>query len=183
LRDVRHQLHDHRVACRFCWLGLNRPGHAAWSPDPTAPKPPPVKRRGCGGCNKQAFTVATPTPTVDLSSATAGPAGLPGTELTLLIRSLGFPLCQTRCRELAQQMDEWGPWGSWANKDAILEQLRATQKRLKWTEKLMAASRAITTGLAFKLDPADPAPGLLKEAIRRAIRHGEDPILLTRAED
>ena len=32
--------------------------------------------------------------------------------------------------------------------------------------------RAVKTGLAFKLNPLDPAPGLLYEAIRRAEAKG-----------
>jgi hypothetical protein len=62
--------------------------------------------------------------------------------------------------------------GCEANRPEILGRLRAAQARLGWPDRLRAAARAVSSGLAFRLNPLDPAPGLLAEALRRAAAAG-----------
>jgi hypothetical protein len=65
-------------------------------------------------------------------------------------------------------MDLWGVDGCRANQEQIVQWMRDGQGRWGWKEKMTAATKAVTTGLAFKLNPLDPYPGLIDEAIRRA---------------
>lgn len=95
--------------------------------------------------------------------------GGPGTELKRLIVSLGLTAVQgCGCDKWAGEMDSWGVAGCEARREEILARLRESQSKLGWVEKTKAAVLAVKTGLAFKLDPLDPAPGLLDEAVRRA---------------
>lgn len=101
------------------------------------------------------------------------PQSGPGTELKLLLASLGLTASKgCGCDDLAAQMDRWGPEGCRQNTDVILEQLRARQKELGWLEWFKTAAHAALQGLAGKVDWSDPAPGLLAEAIRRAEAKG-----------
>lgn len=93
----------------------------------------------------------------------------PGTELKTLLKSLGIeqsPTCD--CNGKALQMDLWGVDGCRANFDQIVQWMRDGQGRWGWKDKLLAAAMAVKTGLAFKLNPMDPFPALVEEAIRRA---------------
>lgn len=95
----------------------------------------------------------------------------PGTELKLLLESLGIgTLNGCSCGKVAALMDSWGPDGcdDPANREAILRHLRAAQREASWRQLIRAAAHALASGIAFRLDPTDPAPGLLDEAIRRA---------------
>jgi hypothetical protein len=93
----------------------------------------------------------------------------PGTHLKSLLAQLGVrPSSVCECNRRAEQMDGWGVAECRANADEILGWLRKEQQKRSWTEKLTAAANAVMTGLAFRLDPRDPAPGLLDEALRRA---------------
>jgi hypothetical protein len=95
----------------------------------------------------------------------------PGTHLKSLLAQLGVrPSSECECNRRAEQMDGWGVAGCRreSERDEILGWLRKEAAKRSWTEKLTAAANAVMTGLAFRLDPMDPAPGLLDEAIRRA---------------
>lgn len=97
--------------------------------------------------------------------------GGPGTELRGLLASLGItepPNCD--CSARMRQMDEWGVHGCRVNADQIAGWLREGQGEWGWADKLKAGALALATGLAFKLNWADPFPGLIDEAIRRAER-------------
>lgn len=96
-----------------------------------------------------------------------------GSRLKALLAQLGLPAdgCWG-CGSLASQMDRWGAEGCRENRDQILGWLRQQQAKLGWAATVKAAVLAAATGLAFKLDPSDPAPGLLDEAIRRAEARG-----------
>lgn len=93
----------------------------------------------------------------------------PGTELTKLIESLGLKSqgCNG-CRVIAAEMNNLGVEGCLAMRDYVVDRLRKKQQQLSWMETLRAAAGAVLTGLAFKIDPSDPAPGLFDEAVRRA---------------
>jgi len=93
----------------------------------------------------------------------------PGTELKKLLATLGIatkPSCD--CNAKATQMDVWGADGCRERREEIITWMREGQGRWGWKEKVSAATKAVTTGLAFKLNPLDPFPSLIDEAIRLA---------------
>lgn len=92
----------------------------------------------------------------------------PGTELKEILSSLGFSSSGCGCNNRAREMNGWGIEGCIKNKEIILTWLRSQQKKRGWLETIKAGVLAITTGLAFNIDPLDPAPGILEEALRRA---------------
>ena len=138
-------------------------------PDPNYEHP------GCQVCylyahdeNYRAVFDGRPAPSRG-GAAPDGPGFGPGTELKKILGQLGFTStggCQ--CNDRANQMDRWGVEGCRANRDEIVNWLRGEQANRGWLEKARAAVRATASGLAFSLNPLDPAPGLLEEAIRRA---------------
>lgn len=101
----------------------------------------------------------------------AGAAGgRTGTELKNLLSELGADPtagCGS-CAALARSMDEWGPDGCRANEGVILAKLRTAASRLGWAGWLRAGMKAFAAGLAVKINPLDPAPALLREALRRS---------------
>lgn len=100
----------------------------------------------------------------------------PGTELKAIISSLGInPSASCDCNAKARQMDQWGVAGCREHRDEIIGWMRSGQERWKWKDKLAAAAKAVTTGLAFKLDWSDPFPSLIDEAIRRAEERATEP--------
>lgn len=116
-------------------------------------------------CIDPGFMEASGRSSVITKASTSGP----GTELEAMFKSIhltGKTGCG--CRTLASQMDRWGPEGCRVRTDEIVTRLRTNWAKLKWTDKARATAMAIGSGLAFKIDPRDPAPGLLDEAIRRA---------------
>jgi hypothetical protein len=97
------------------------------------------------------------------------PAGGPGTELEAIFRELkarGMAGCG--CKALARQMDAWGPAGCREHAPEIIARLNENWGKLRLRDKLSVGLRAVAGGLVFVVDPLDPAPGLLSEAIRRA---------------
>ena len=97
------------------------------------------------------------------------PEGGPGTEMKAMLAGLGVnpgPTCD--CNAKAVQMDLWGVEGCRANRNTIVGWLRDNAPRWGWADRVKAAANAVINGLAFKLNPLDPFPGVLDEAIRRA---------------
>lgn len=93
----------------------------------------------------------------------------PGSELKAMLAQLGFeagPAC--RCNQRAAQMDEWGVEGCKAHREEIVAWLRSEQAKRGWLEKARAAVAAVASGVAFHINPLDPAGSLFDEAIRRA---------------
>ena len=93
----------------------------------------------------------------------------PGTELKAILATLGIahsPTCD--CNARARQMDEWGVPGCKMRRDEIIEWLREGQARWGWKDKLAAAAKAVTSGLALKLNPLDVFSSLVDESIQRA---------------
>jgi len=68
-------------------------------------------------------------------------------------------------------MDAWGVAGCRQHFDEITGRFREYAKKYDWITKARAAALAVKTGLAFKLNPLDPAPGIVEEAIRRAVEN------------
>jgi hypothetical protein len=96
------------------------------------------------------------------------PGGV-GTELKELLASLGLrPSAKCTCHARAAEMDEKGIAWVRDHRDEILGWLRKEQARRGWLQILRAGALAVVSGLAFQLDPRDPAVGLLNEALRRA---------------
>jgi hypothetical protein len=99
----------------------------------------------------------------------------PGTELKKILAALGIqPGPQCTCNARAAQMDAWGVEGCRARRDEIAQWMRDGQGQWGWKDRLAAATKAVQTGLAFRLNPLDPFPGLIDEAIRRAESAEED---------
>lgn len=93
----------------------------------------------------------------------------PGTELKAIMASIGInPSASCDCNGKAEKMDQWGVAKCREERETIANWLREGAPRWKWTEKLAAGAAAIATGLAFQVNWADPFPGLIDEAIRRA---------------
>jgi hypothetical protein len=91
----------------------------------------------------------------------------PGTELKAMLKGLGFSTCG-KCSETAKRMDEGGPSWCRSNRFTIVARLVEARKAAGWLEKLRATGLALSSGLAFSLDPLDPLGSLVDEAIRRA---------------
>jgi hypothetical protein len=66
-----------------------------------------------------------------------------------------------------ERMDLWGVEGCKRNRELAIRWLREGAPRWGWRERIAIAAKAVRTGLAFKLDPRDPYPGLVDEAIHR----------------
>ncbi len=93
----------------------------------------------------------------------------PGSQLKGVLARLGIaPKVACDCNAKARRMDELGVAGCREHFDEVVGWLRAGQDRWGWRDKLKAATNAVTTGIAFKLNPLDPFPGLVEEAIRLA---------------
>lgn len=65
-------------------------------------------------------------------------------------------------------MDEWGVDGCQEERQVIVSWFRFEYEKWGWGAKFRAGIRAVYTRLAFKVNPLDPFPGLLDEAIRLA---------------
>jgi hypothetical protein len=125
----------------------------------------PVAGTQMSACTDGGAAFAAPAPLM----AAAPAAGGPGTELEAMFAELGVTgTAGCGCKSIARQMDRWGPAGCRANAGVVVARLRENWAALRLAEKLGVALRAVTSGLAFVVDPRDPAPGLLAEAIRRA---------------
>lgn len=91
----------------------------------------------------------------------------PGSHLKALLKSLGFTgALGCGCEAMAADMDRWGVAGCRRHRGEIEARLRAKAKEVGWGAKLAAGVRAAAGGLL--LNPLDPVPGLLDEALRRA---------------
>ena len=113
----------------------------------------------------------------------------PGSELKTMLRDLGlFERPNCGCNLRAQQMNQLGIEGCEQNIEMIAQWLRDGAKGWGWETGLGAmvkvAGNAVLSGVAFRLNPLDPFPGLVKEAIRRARAKAEGtaPTALEEAE-
>ena len=96
----------------------------------------------------------------------------PGTELWKILHSLGVKNKEgCSCSLLADSMNSLGPEGCRKNKDSIIKLMKKNQERYGWKDFVKAGVMAIKTGWVVRLNPLDPIPGLLEEAIRRAEEH------------
>lgn len=161
---AKHCWHDPPVeGCRKCALARDSAEYqrAIGVPvtAPASPAAPRPERSQAGGALHLGATVERP----------AYPAEGPGAELKAILRELGFkglPGCD--CDAKAGQMNLWGAAGCRARQGEITDWMRQAAARLGWAEWFKAAARAVVRGWALRLDPRDPAPALVEEAIRRA---------------
>jgi hypothetical protein len=117
----------------------------------------------------------------------------PGTELKAILSSVGInpgPNCS--CRARMRAMDEMGIDGCEQNFDTIVGWLQESAEAWGWNtfitkkaeepdgpstlslgEKITVGWKSLTSGLAFHINPLNPYPGLVKEAINRSKRKAE----------
>ena len=92
-----------------------------------------------------------------------------GSEFKEIVAGLGFqPSPGCGCNSLMQQMNRAGVAGCRKSFFTFVGQLKDNGSGYGWGSMLQAAFWAAMTGLAFKVNPLDPIPGLFEEAIRRA---------------
>lgn len=93
----------------------------------------------------------------------------PGTELTVILKDLGAPAekCAS-CVSFAHVMNLWGVAGCKAKRETIVARLNDQKTKRGWTFTAGAVLKAVTTGLAFSINPLDPIGSIVDEAIRRA---------------
>ena len=94
-----------------------------------------------------------------------------GSQLWRVLQRLGIqhrPECS--CIILADIMNDLGPEGCCQpdNRELLLKLMQKNWKRYGWFDIAQASARSILTGLAFKVNPTDPLPGLLDYAIKLA---------------
>lgn len=112
----------------------------------------------CAGCQK-------PAPEIQTGN------GLVGTELHSMLSLLGIQADdECDCESFAREMDSWGVDGCVERRIEIMTKLEHARTKTTWLQNLGAALFAIRTGVAAKINPVDPIPGLVDEAIRRAAR-------------
>ena len=93
----------------------------------------------------------------------------PGSELWRLLAELGIqhkPTCS--CLSLAERMNGWGPAGCRLSRAEIVEGMRFNAAEYGWLDVARAAAKAVSTGIAWKLDLTDVYGSLVDEALRRA---------------
>lgn len=93
----------------------------------------------------------------------------PGTELRKMLASIGIepgPTCP--CHDMMQKMNRWGVAGCREHRGEIVMHVQEQMGHRSWREKLSAAAKAATNGLAIRLNPVDIPGSLLNEALRRA---------------
>jgi len=94
---------------------------------------------------------------------------VPGTELRKLFDSIGItPHIGCRCKEVMSNMDVWGPDGCREHFSEIVTSLEEDAKKYSWRQHVRAARKAVLTDLVFKVNPFNPMPDFVLEAIRRA---------------
>lgn len=93
----------------------------------------------------------------------------PGTEFQKLVGELGLQAKSgCTCGALMRRMNDLGIAGCERERKQLLDELRSNYTTFSAADKAWAAYNAVVTGLAFKMNPLEPLPGLLDEAIRRA---------------
>jgi len=90
-----------------------------------------------------------------------------GTAVSEILTSLGIAHTGCGgCLNLIQDMDQGGLAWCDSHREAILTRLRDRAKAASWWTTRKAELLALTTGLAWSIDWADPAPGILDQAMR-----------------
>ncbi len=99
-----------------------------------------------------------------------------GSHLWRLLSGLGIEHKQTcDCLSLARRMNDLGPECCRAERDSLAAEMRANAGNYGWGEAVTAAVRAVTSGLAWRLNPLDVYGSLLDEAIWLAAAEIQQP--------
>lgn len=104
-------------------------------------------------------------------AVSAIPTSGPGTELKLLLESLGIaekPNCG--CRGLMNEMNRLGMDGCNRERDRLVAALREKREAFGLADTARAAALALSNGLAFRISWFDPMPDLFDLAVTRAER-------------
>jgi hypothetical protein len=139
--------------CRKCWCWRHSQTHINrwWEPtDGPKPTPEPVPPGS-------AFRPPEPRP-----------ASGPGTELKALLATLGITPSGCACESRARRMDAGGVEWCREHRDEIAGWLRDEAAKRGWGDVFAAGARAVLSGLAFRIDPADVYGSLVSLAIERA---------------
>lgn len=92
-----------------------------------------------------------------------------GTIFKSLIDGLGIDSAEgCNCEALRIEMDLLGVDGCKQQRARLISSLRKNAEKVSWLAKVKAIPPALASGLAFRVDPFDPIPGLFDEAVRRA---------------
>lgn len=90
-----------------------------------------------------------------------------GSRLWFLLEKLGIKhKASCGCIVLAEKMNSWGIDGCNKNRKEIIDNMSKNAKLYGWGDIGKAVTKAIFSGLAFKLSIKDPFGSLLNEAIR-----------------
>lgn len=100
----------------------------------------------------------------DVSGLGAGP----GTEMALILASLGASDIGTGCGGRAKQMNDWGADGCAEHRAEIVGWLNEGTANYGRFEKTLAAILAVKTGVIFRLRWSDPLGCIVDESVRRA---------------
>lgn len=93
----------------------------------------------------------------------------PGKELYDIFKQLDIPEPPgCGCKAKAAQMNVWGVAGCREHFEEIVVWLRQSYTDVGYLQRATAAKNAVASGLAFSINPFDPVPSLINEAIRRA---------------
>lgn len=93
----------------------------------------------------------------------------PGTELKQVFESLGIrQKSGCLCNIILRRMNNAGPEGCRSQRNELVEQIRTNATQFGIRHWAGAAARAVASGIAFRINPVDPIPGLFDEAVRRA---------------
>lgn len=94
---------------------------------------------------------------------------LPGSELRRITNALKIPeLPGCSCKKVAAEMDKKGCDWCRQNVGYIVGKMRENYKLMSWDQVLAAATNAIASGIAVKVNPLNPFESLVLLAIERA---------------
>lgn len=95
------------------------------------------------------------------------PKELVGNAFETVVRSIGInKLGGCGCGSAKGEMNRLGIAGCRRERDRLIDRLRENARRVGWMQKLIAVPLSVWTGLAFKVNPLDPLPGMFDEAVR-----------------
>jgi hypothetical protein len=121
----------------------------------------------CEHCGREVATKLTGP-----MRAVCGPRLLtlgPGSELRLVFRELSItPKKDCGCKKFAKQMDKLGVDGCRAQRCELARRLQEKSAEFGLADFLTAGLRAITSGIALRINPLSPFLSLVDLAIERA---------------
>lgn len=144
--------------CRVCWMIANDRTYAAHFATDDADTAETVV--------KPARTLTTEV-THKVQGDPTGKTG-PGSELAKLLKELGIDPGACSCSEHERAMNLMGVAGCREHFAEVVGWLTTAAFHASIFTWLRAGRNAVLTGLAFRLNPLNPIPGIVTEAIRRA---------------